>query len=215
MLTINNLTVSYEKNNPILKNLNYRFDKNGIYGLLGKNGSGKTTFFNTLYKILKPKEGSINFLDKKLKRSDIAYLQSEARFFYNITGNEYLSLFADSGFDLQPIIKKFSIPLNNLIDEYSLGMKKKLSILASLKQNRPIFIADEPFDNIDLESYNLLKKILLEIAKNKIVIVSSHIIESLTSVCDKILLLKDGTINKEILPEEYNNLEKIIFEFEN
>jgi len=79
------------------------------------------------------------------------------------------------------------LPLDQVIDSYLLGMKKKLALMGLLKKNKPVMILDEPFNGLDIETGRILRLILLQLRdKGKTIIVTSHIIETLTNLCDYI-----------------------------
>ena len=99
MITINELSISYNKDEKVINNLNLLLDENLIHGIVGLNGAGKTTLLNTLYGLKKPDVGTILFDDKKINKKSVAYLVTENFFYSNITGREYLSLFVNNEFD--------------------------------------------------------------------------------------------------------------------
>lgn len=134
MISVKNLSVKFGEN-EVLKNLNIDFFTKSIHGIVGLNGAGKSTFFNALAKTLKPNSGSIKINNVDLKIKDTAYLETVNFFYSRITGNEYLKIFSqtNSAFDLPVLQNYFKLPLNELIENYSTGRKKKLALLAVLK----------------------------------------------------------------------------------
>lgn len=213
MLIVNNLSVSYDKK-KVLEGLDIEFQAGMIHGLVGLNGAGKTSFLNCLYGYKTKDSGIVQFMGAELKRKDMAYLETENYFYSNITGREYLSLFnsPESNFELDDWNAIFKLPLEQLIDSYSTGMKKKLALLAMLKQDRKIMILDEPFNGLDIESSKILSMILLRMKeKGRTVIVTSHILESLTSICDFIHYLNQKIICFSRDKEHFENLEHEIF----
>ncbi|RLD55709.1 MAG: hypothetical protein DRJ05_12545, partial [Bacteroidetes bacterium] len=148
------------------------------------------------------------FLNKK----DISYLVTENYFYPNITGNEYLSLFKNVNFDTEKWNGLFKLPLDEIIDNYSTGMKKKLAILGNLKQDKPIIVLDEPFNGLDLETVRVLREILLKLKeRGKTIIVTSHILETLTNLCDYIHYLEGGIILNSKNKSGFKSFEKQIF----
>jgi ABC-2 type transport system ATP-binding protein len=122
------------------------------------------------------------------------------------TGREYLNLFpaGQAGFDLDNWLQLFSLPLDDITENYSTGMRKKLALLAALKPDKPVLILDEPFNGLDMESSHLLAMILRELrAAGKTVLISSHIYESLTGCCDFIHHLSDGVIARSYAKDEF------------
>ncbi len=212
MLTINNLSVQYHKSKQVLDKLNLRLHVGQIHGLIGLNGAGKTTLLNAIYGFKAKNAGEILFENKKLVRKQIAYLESENFFYSNITGKEYLNLFPNKNFDLDNWNKIFNLPLHVLIENYSSGMKKRLALFGILKLNKPIMIFDEPFNGIDLETSRALYVIISQLREQgKTVIITSHILESLTNLCDRIHYLENKRIKFSRTKEQFDSLENDIF----
>lgn len=217
MFTINDLSFAYGKN-LVLNNLSLNIDAGQVHGIVGLNGSGKTTLFNLTYGLLKPKTGSINWNDGILHRKQISFLETKNYFYSNITGREHLQLFStDNKFKIDIWQDLFKLPLDELIENYSTGMKKKLAILSVLKLNKPILLLDEPFNEIDLETSRIIMILLEKLKeKGKTILVSSHILETLTNTCDFIHHLENKGINKSYKKPEFVSLEQNIFrDFEN
>lgn len=101
----------------------------------------------------------------------------------------------------------FGLPLDELVENYSAGMKKKLALSGVLALDRDLVMLDEPFNGLDVESVSVLQLVLRRLAAaGKSVIVTSHIVSSLTPVCSAIALLRDGAIRKVCAPAEYDSL---------
>lgn len=208
MISINNITVSYN-DNIVLSDLNINFEPQNIHGIIGLNGSGKTTLLNAIYGIRKLDKGSILYKGENLKRTLISYLEAENYFYSHITGREYLDLFLSgySYYHTNQWNSLFKLPLNQEIESYSTGMKKKLAIMAIFKQNRPIYILDEPFNGIDIEFVFTLKSMIQKAKENgSTIIVTSHIMETLTNVCDFIHVLENQKIISSHDREEFHVL---------
>ncbi len=212
MISISDLTVAYTHDQNILQNLNLKLEEGLIHGLVGLNGAGKTTLLNTLFGIIKPKSGSIDLSDQVLSKKLIGYMETENYFYSYITGEEYLQLFANPDFDVQGWNRLFELPLGNMIDNYSTGMKKKLALMGILKLDKPIMILDEPFNGLDLETSRILQMIILRLKlKRKTIIITSHILESLTTMCDHIHYLEGRQIKFSRSSEQFGSLEQDIF----
>ena len=214
MLTIRNLQVEYKKESPVLKGINLSMEPGKIHGLVGLNGAGKTTLLNTLYAFIRPSEGSVLYNDTALKRKDIAYLEAENYFYPYMTGREYLNLFpaGKNGFDTESWQQLFHIPLDDITENYSTGMRKKLALLAVLKPDKPILILDEPFNGLDLESAHILTLILQQLREGgKTVLVTSHVFETLTSSCDQIHHIDHGIIDHSYSKEQFGMLQKLLY----
>ncbi len=196
MISAHNLNVSYGQKH-VLKNIQFELEEGLVHGLVGLNGSGKTTLLNTIYGIKKADSGHITRNGAKLSKRDMAYVEAENYFYSYITGSEFLKLIKNDTFDNALWQQLFNIELNERIDSYSTGMKKKLAILFGLKINKPILILDEPFNGLDIESVQVLKLIIANLKSNgHTVIITSHIMEVLPDFCDDIIHIEQGEIKK-------------------
>jgi ABC-2 type transport system ATP-binding protein len=207
MLEVINLNKKFG-NQIVLNQINFKLESGKVYGLVGRNGAGKTTLFNCIAGI-ETFNGEVKYNNGKLK-NNLSYLPSELYYFNYITGIEYLEFLCKARNKSNIDFKKYNIfdlPLDKYISEYSTGMKKKIALMGVLFQQSHVIILDEPFNGLDLESSEILSKILLELKSlNKIVFLSSHIFSTLTNICDEIILLEQGTIIKTVLPNQYENL---------
>jgi len=214
MLEIKNLIVSYGTN-TVLRGINLTAKKPAVHGVAGLNGSGKTTLFGAISGYIKQEEGSITLDGRKTLRGDTGYLMTENYFYSNITGNEYLNIFrqTNDNFSKEKMNELFKIPLDDVIETYSNGMRKKLALLALLKQERRVYLLDEPFNGLDMESCKAVEIVINTLKeKGKTVLVSSHILETLTGTCSKIHLLKNGIIHDTFGTGEYDSLKSELFE---
>jgi len=214
MIEIKNLYVSYDSS-KVLKGLNATFRDSKIHGVVGLNGSGKTTLFNCIAGILKPEEGNIFLNSKNIKRLDSGMLETDNYFYSNITGNEYLNIFpcTNKSFSLDAFTELFRIPLNELIETYSNGMKKKLALMAVLKQDKPVYIFDEPFNGLDLETNKIVESVIKKLReKGKIILISSHILEPLIEICNNIFLLSGGKFFASYDENSYSILKHELFD---
>lgn len=213
MITIKDLNFSYNSNSKVLESLCLSLTENKIHGIVGLNGSGKTTLLNAIYGLIKVDSGVISCEGKNITKKDMSFLVTENFFYSNITGREYLSLFKNQMFDSDKWNGLFSLPLDQIIDGYSTGMKKKLALLGILKQDKPIMILDEPFNGLDIETCRIIRSILLRLKdKGKTIIITSHIIETLTNLCDYIHFLENKTIKYSKEKHDFTEFERELFE---
>jgi len=200
MIIIKNLHKNYGTQ-TVLNNLSLELEEEHIHGLIGENGAGKTTLFECLRNLQKF-EGEI-IIPPNLK---IAYLPATLFFYSNLKGSEYLEFCLSAR--KEPVDKNkinrlnelFELPLSKYASTYSDGMKRKLALLALFIQQNDLYLLDEPFNGLDLSASILLKQLLSELEQQrKTVLISSHIISSLTDVCRKIHYLKNGIIMKSYI----------------
>lgn len=209
MLKVENLNYAYSENH-VLKDIELEVADASIHGILGMNGAGKTTMFNCLYGLLKPQSGKILYQNRPLKSADIAYLETHNFFYSYMRAKEYLQLCAgeNKSFPIEEWNELFQLPMDALIDTFSTGMKKKLAFLGVLALNRPVLILDEPFNGVDLESNEILYQILIRLRQaGKLILLSSHIMETLTNICDRISYLSAGEFHQTFEKTRFKEME--------
>ena len=206
-LVIENLSKSFDKK-EVLKNINFTFESGKIYGLLGRNGAGKTTFFNCLNEDLKCDSGEFYLTDgksnKKIESSDIGYVLSTPVVPEFLTGREFLRYFIDINKDnikdLKTIDEYFDIvkidmeDRDKLMKDYSHGMKNKVQMLIYLIASPNILLLDEPLTSFDVVVAEEMKELLKKMKKNRILIFSTHIMELALDLCDEIVVLNKGEL---------------------
>ncbi len=215
MLQVENLHVAYGSK-TVLQGLDFSAKAGEITGIVGLNGTGKTTLLNSVYGKIRPQQGMIEYAGQPLETRSIAYLETHNFFYKRITGREYLELFRiqHPNFSIEEWNAVFRLPLEKWIDTYSTGMKKKLAFMGILSLNRIVIILDEPFNGLDLETNETLKNILKILKqKNKTLIVTSHILETLTTICDSIYYLNNGTMQHHFKSTDYDQLEALLTKF--
>jgi ABC-2 type transport system ATP-binding protein len=189
----------------VLENLSISFGAGRAYGIVGENGAGKTTFFRCIGG-LESHTGRVTCAAGKLK-DRLGFLPTEPFFFARMTGREYLQLLCNArGLGQQDFNEKnvFDLPLDQYAVHYSTGMKKKLALMGILLQQNDFFILDEPFNGVDIQSNMLITEIILRLKSlGKSVVISSHILSTLSDTCDEIHLLKNGHFEKKVLKEGF------------
>ncbi len=210
MISIENLSKNYGTKS-VLGDISVKFEPGKVYGIVGKNGAGKTTFFECLTGLVNCK-GRIKYPTANYT-GRIGYLQTNPLFLSKITGKEYLSLLSRAR-NITPADLEhqniFDLPLSKYAETYSTGMKKKLALTGLLVQKNDFFILDEPFNGVDLESNFLITEIILRLkALQKTVLVSSHIFATLENTCDIIHILEKGQISYPIPKEEFEGLTQV------
>lgn len=214
MIKIEKLSKFYGKK-QVLNTISLEFKKGKIYGIVGENGAGKTTLFRCISG-LESYKGNISSDYTKLK-NHLGLLLTEPYFFSKITGKEYIQLLANARQTILTNIEDkniFDLPLNQYASTYSTGMKKKLALTAILLQENNVFILDEPFNGVDIQSNLIITEVIKRFKKlEKTVIISSHIFSTLADTCDEIYLMKNGEIIKKVDQTDFNTLEKEMKEF--
>jgi ABC-2 type transport system ATP-binding protein len=207
MIEIQNIHFSYDKT-PVLNNLNLKIEQGDFLALIGPNGCGKTTLIKLICDLLKLQKGNIKINgvdnhDLKVKKS-VLYLPSDDILPEFLTGKEYINL----------MLKMYSVALNRekfnrlkkyysfesaldvLIEEYSNGMKKKLQFIAAMLIDPKVLIIDETLNGMDVESREITKLLLMSFfLPEKIIIVSSHDLNLLEEMCNKVVVLYKGNIH--------------------
>ena len=214
-LEIKNLTKSYGKK-EVLKDINFTFEEGKIYGLLGRNGAGKTTFFNALNEDIKIDSGEFFLEGKKLETTDIGYVVSTPQVPEFLTGREFLQFYLDINKDKIEDIKDIDyyfdlVKLNKedqnlLLKDYSHGMKNKIQMLINIISNSKIILLDEPLTSLDIVVQEEMKKLFKSYKENHIIIFSTHILELAVDLCDEIVILNNKQI--ELIEKKDLNTKK-------
>lgn len=210
-LQIKNLTKSYNQK-EVLKDINFSFEEGKIYGLIGRNGAGKTTFFNCLNEDIEIDSGSFLLDNKNLLTDDIGYVISTPTVPEFLTGREFLQFFVDinkekitnlkSLDDYFSLVKISPDDQDKLLKEYSHGMKNKMQILINYIANPKVILLDEPLTSLDVVVQEEMKKLFKDLKKDHILIFSTHILELALDLCDEIVILN----NKKLELIEKDNL---------
>ena len=220
-LTVKDLKKSFGQKS-VLKGINFTFEKGKIYGLLGKNGAGKTTFFNCLNEDIESDNGCFLLDDKALTPEDIGYVVSTPNVPEFLTGREFLKFFIDINKDkiknLKTIDEYFDFmkidieDRDKLLKDYSHGMKNKMQMLVNFIASPSVLLLDEPLTSFDVVVSEEIKEMLRKIKKDHIIIFSTHILELALDLCDEIVILNHGTL-EEVDKKDLDNKkfkEKII-----
>ena len=235
MITITNFSKAYNKKEYVVKNLNLTVNNGDICAFVGHNGAGKTTTLKCMVGILDFSDGDILINGKSIRKNsieckkEIAYIPDNPEIYDHLRGIEYINFIA-SVFKVpkekkETLIKKYSDMfemtnfLNQDIGSYSHGMKQKISLIAALIHEPKVLILDEPFVGLDPVSSHHLKEKMTDMArKGATIIFSTHILEVAEKLCNKIAILKDGSLiyngNMDDLIKN-KSLEEIYMEIDN
>jgi ABC-2 type transport system ATP-binding protein len=195
----------------IFENTTITIQENGIYGIVGKNGEGKTTLFKCMLS-LTPFEGKISFKSEALKSQKIAWCPTEPALYEELTAAEFYDFYRELTSSTSNNSKMlFDVTENQLIKNFSTGMKKKAYLNAVFQNDYSIYILDEPFNGLDLESNYILIQYLKEKSKSSIIIISSHILEILYANCKSIFVIKEKKI-VNFQKDDFQKIEEKLFD---
>ncbi|MBS4535135.1 ABC transporter ATP-binding protein [Clostridium sp. D2Q-14] len=210
IITIRNLKKSYGTK-EVLKNINLDINKGEIIGYIGPNGAGKSTTVKIMLGLIDEYQGDIKIFGKNIKddpveyKRRIGYVPETADIYENLTAREYLIFMGELyGMDSSDVDKKaeklmelFGIRdvYDGRINSFSKGMKQKVLIISSLLNDPDILFLDEPLSGIDANSVMVFKEVLSELVRDgKTIFYSSHIMEVVEKLSDRIILINDGEI---------------------
>lgn len=216
---IEHLIKSYEKK-QVLKDIDYAFEDGKIYGLLGRNGAGKTTLFNCLNGDIRYDSGKIYLEEEQQTRNvlpeDIGYVLSTPTVPEFMTGREFLKFFLDIHEDsiVEPktIDEYFEFmgieteDRDRLLKNYSHGMKNKMQMLVNIISKPNVLLLDEPLTSLDVVVAEEMKQLLRNLKEGRVIIVSTHIMDLALDLCDEIVLLSHGELER-VDKEELDNRE--------
>ncbi len=177
---------------------NVIFEDNHIIGLIGENGSGKTTLMNLLSEFL---TANIAYEVEGIDADDILFIPSELEPFEYMTVKEFVNIIRDysnSNKSNQELIEALSLVGKEEVNigELSQGMRKKLSLINVFTRDYKLIILDEPFNSIDIKYIYQLKQLFKGLKTTSTIIISSHILDTLSDICDDFIYLEDGKVKK-------------------
>ena len=225
IIEIKDVTKNYGKNIGI-QNLNLKIRKGEVLGFIGPNGAGKSTTIKCIMDFVNLNSGFINVNNQLVKRNNfklkekIGYLPSEIHLYEDLTVwqmIEYSNKFYknDCIKKAKELVERLEIDIKKRIDELSLGNLKKVGIVLALMHNPEIIIMDEPTSGLDpLMQEEFYKIINEEKEAGKTIFYSTHILNEVKRICDRIAIIKDGKIIKIDNIENFNNSNLVKVELE-
>ena len=227
-VSFNNVTKEF-KNKAVLKGVSFNIEAGDIYGLIGENGAGKTTLLKLMVNLLKPTSGNIQVLGKEIKKDSYDYLRNigalidEPVFYKKLTlyenfkvHCEYLGFYDEE--KLESILRRVGLhnKKDRKIKELSFGEKQRLAIAYALITEPELLILDEPTNGLDPIAIVELREILLKLNRefNTTIIISSHAINELETLVNKVMILKNGEIVEDGLLEEIKEKCSVYIEIE-
>jgi ABC-2 type transport system ATP-binding protein len=211
MITLQNMNFAYKRNKPVLKELNIALNPGHIYGLLGKNGEGKTTLLDILSGQLFPVRGTCMVLGEMPSRRRVNFLRQifllpEELTLPDVTAAEHRTMYAsfyptfrDDLWDT--CVTSFEIDVAARLSKMSMGQRKKVAIAMALAVHTPVLLMDEPTNALDIPSKAVFRKLVAScIEEEQTVIISTHQVRDLESLIDSVLILENHRIllNKEL-----------------
>lgn len=225
ILTIKDLKMGYGKKEDVLKGIDLTVYPGQIIGYIGPNGAGKSTTVKIMLGILDNYRGDISIFGQNIRsnrdyKKRIGYVPESGEIYDNLTAAEYLNFLGEVYKIKQDVIDKKAERLMSLfgiakqynarISSFSKGMRQKFLIIASLIHDPDLLFLDEPLSGLDANSVMIVKEILAQLAREgKTIFYSSHIMDVVEKISDRIVLLNDGQIVADGTFEElkHKNLE--------
>lgn len=215
-------------NHLALNGVSIDVPRGSVYGLLGPNGAGKTTLIRIITRITAPDSGSVTIDGRPLEKDDvykIGYLPEERGLYKKMKVGEQVLFFArlrgmdtkTAHLEIDKWFEKFGITdwYNRKVEELSKGMQQKVQFITTVIHNPDLLIFDEPFSGFDPVNADILKQEILELKANgKTIILSTHNMESVESICDNIVLINHSqAVLQGSVAEIRNNHKSGIFRF--
>ena len=235
MLVIKNMSKSYDGKKKACNDVTLNIESGDIYGFVGHNGAGKTTLLKSIAGIIDFDEGEIQVSGKSIKsepldvKKMIAYIPDNPDVYESLTGIQYLEFIADvfgvSQNKRKELIEKYAVMfeiqdvLQNPIQSYSHGMKQKIVLISALIHEPKLMLLDEPFVGLDPKASFLLKEVFKDmVQKGAAIFFSTHVLEVVEKLCNKVAIIKQGKIVANGLTEKIisdQSLENIFMEIAN
>lgn len=221
MIRIENLSFAYKKK-PVFQGLNLRFEAGHVYGLLGKNGTGKSSLLRNIAGLLQPQSGSITVNDftpfERLPAflGDV-FMVPEEFYLPDISVPDFIKHYVPfyprfNSISFVNYISIFEIPADSTLQNMSYGQKKKVLISFALATNAKVLLMDEPTNGLDILSKSQFRKILAEaLDEERCIIISTHQVKDLENLIDRITVIDEGKILFDENVEEITK--KLAFRF--
>ena len=222
-IVIDNLTKNYAAASA-LKGISLRFEQNGVVGLLGPNGAGKTTLMKILTGYLSQWEGTVSFNDMDIRTNTkkiqqmIGYLPENNPLYLEMYVKEYLSfvgtLYQLKTPPIEAVIEKTGLQehVHKKTGDLSKGYKQRVGIAAALLHDPAYLILDEPTTGLDPNQVTEIRKLIKNLGKEKTVFLSTHILQEVDAMCDRVIIINKGKIVLDQPLEQLRNKQEQIIE---
>jgi ABC-type multidrug transport system ATPase subunit len=229
VLTLNGITKFYGRIQA-LDNVSFSVPEGSVFGILGPNGSGKTTMLGIVMDVLKPTSGSFEFFGKppsSTMRKDIGTLLETPNFYHYLSGERNLAIAAEikrkGREDIPAVLEKVNLTERKAskFSTYSLGMKQRLAIASALLGNPSVLVFDEPTNGLDPVGIAEIRELIKRLAgEGKTIIMASHLLDEVEKVCTHVAIMKRGKlltsgpvddilVNEDIVEISANNLSQL------
>lgn len=223
MISVKNLFKSFNGFQAV-DDLSFEIVPGDVVGFLGPNGAGKSTTMKMLTGFLMPTSGSIHISDLSIDSSALAikkkigYLPEGAPAYADMTPLQFLNFIAqirgykgaEKAQRIEQVVNQVELHevLDKPIENLSKGFKRRVGLAQALLHDPEILILDEPTDGLDPNQKHQVRELIKNLSKDKIVIISTHILEEVTAVCNRVMIIAKGKLLFDDTPEALNRLSK-------
>lgn len=197
------------KNNVILDNINFDVEEGNIYGIIGRNGSGKSMLFKTIAGLILPSAGKVTVFGQEIGKTakfpkHFGALIEQPGFLPQYSGFRNLKILASikneiSDEDIKQAITHVGLDCHDKrpVRKYSMGMKQRLGIAQAIMENPKLLILDEPMNGLDRDGVRLMRDLFLSLKSQGVtILLASHIQEDIIQLCDHIYEMDQGVLTK-------------------
>jgi ABC-2 type transport system ATP-binding protein len=216
-ITVNNLSKTYGTQKAV-HNISFTINNGEIVGFLGPNGAGKSTTMKMITGYLEPTNGNAEVCGIKVDKNNIqikqkiGYLPEANPLYMDMYVREYLQFIANihqlenATETIETTIKKVGLSLeaNKKITQLSKGYKQRVGLAAALLHNPDVLILDEPTSGLDPNQIIEIRDVIKELGKSKTILFSSHILQEVEALCDRVIIINKGTI---VADDKLSNLQ--------
>ena len=208
MIKVENVSLKIKKD-MILRDINVEFERGKIYGIIGRNGSGKTMLMKCICGFIRPTEGGITVAGKRIGvdcdfPESVGVIIETPEFIPYYSGFKNLKLLADIRHKINDEDIRKSIELVGLdpklkksVKKYSLGMRQRLGLAQAIMEDPDLLILDEPMNGLDKDGVGEMRKYLLDLkAQGKTILIASHSAEDIDVLCDSVVEMDKGKMER-------------------
>lgn len=224
-IEVSAISKSY-KQHSVLKNINFKIGKGEVVGLLGPNGAGKSTLMKILTGFISPTTGEVHINDLKLStaktkiQSQVGYLPEHNPIYLEMYIREYLNfnarIFKTPKHRIDTVIAqtKLSDEIGKRIYQLSKGYRQRVGLAAALLHDPDILILDEPTTGLDPNQLVEIRELIKSISKQKTILLSTHIMQEVEAICDRVIIINQGEIVSDKHLEDLNDPHQQVIEVE-